>query len=154
MIGSIDRMVEQMNFTPLSQFPMFKAGAPFFFDWLEHPGYDDYWRRLSIQEHHAKINVPALNIGGWHDIFQGGTIRNYLGMKSRGAGEAARAGQRLMMGPWNHSVPFTNLVGDIDYGYRSSPISADVDGAQLDFSTTRSRANQTAPTRTARPESM
>jgi len=133
VIGSIDRMVEQMNFTPLKEFPMFKAGAPFFFDWLEHPGYDDYWRGLSIEEHHAKINVPALNIGGWHDIFQGGTIRNYLGMKSRGAGEAARASQRLMMGPWNHSVPFTNLVGDVDYGYRSSPISADVDGAQLRF---------------------
>ena len=133
VIGSIDRMLEQMSFTPLKEFPMFKAGAPFFFDWLDHPGYDNYWRGLSIEENHAKINVPALNIGGWHDIFQRGTIRNYLGMKSRGAGEAARTGQRLMMGPWNHSVPFTNLVGDVDYGYRASPISADVDGAQLRF---------------------
>ncbi|MGC1338643.1 MAG: CocE/NonD family hydrolase, partial [Candidatus Binataceae bacterium] len=101
--------------------------------WLKHPGYDDYWRALSIEENHAKINVPALNIGGWYDIFQGGTIRNYLGMKSRGATDAARAGQRLMIGPWNHAVPFANLVGAVDFGYQTGAVSADIDGQQLRF---------------------
>ncbi|MGB6555708.1 MAG: CocE/NonD family hydrolase [Candidatus Binataceae bacterium] len=132
-IGSIDTMLEAMKYRPLAEFPMFRAGAPYFFDWLKHPGYDDYWRALSIEENHAKINVPALNIGGWYDIFQGGTIRNYLGMRSRGASDAARAGQRLMIGPWNHAVPFANLVGAVDFGYQTGAVSADVDGQHLRF---------------------
>jgi putative CocE/NonD family hydrolase len=132
-VGSIDTMLEAMKHRPLAEFPMFRAGAPYFFDWLKHPGYDDYWRALSIEENHAKINVPTLNIGGWYDIFQGGTIRNYLGMKLRGATDAVRAGQRLMFGPWNHAVPFANLVGAVDFGYQTGAVSADIDGQQLRF---------------------
>jgi putative CocE/NonD family hydrolase len=131
VIGSIDRMREKMEFLPLKEFPMFRKGAPYFFDWLEHPRYDDYWAGLCIEEHHPKVNVPALNIGGWYDIFQGGTIRNYLGMRESGGGEQARRGQRLMMGPWHHAVPLANLVGSVDFGLQSSPISVDIDGIQL-----------------------
>ena len=131
VIGSIDRMREKMEFLPLKEFPMFRKGAPYFFDWLEHPRYDDYWAGLCIEEHHPKINVPALNIGGWYDIFQGGTIRNYLGMRESGGGEQARRGQRLIMGPWHHAVPLANLVGSVDFGLQSSPVSVDVDGIQL-----------------------
>ena len=133
VMSSLDSMREKMNFMPLKEFPMFRAGAPFFFDWLAHPAYDAYWRALSIEEHHAAINVPALNIGGWYDIFQGGTIRNYTGMRSRGGSDAARNGQRLIVGPWNHAVPFQNLVGAVDFGYRASPLSVDIDGITLRF---------------------
>ncbi len=130
VISSIDTMRETMNALPLSEFPMFQRGAPYFFDWLKHPSYDDYWRALSIEENHPKINVPTLNLGGWYDIFQGGTIRNYLGMKARGAGDAARS-SRLVVGPWSHAVPFQNLVGAVDFGLQASPASVDVDGMQL-----------------------
>ena len=84
-MDSIDVMRERMDFAPLAEFPLFRTGAPYFFDWLAHPYYDDYWRALSIEEQHDKIDVPALNVGGWHDIFMGGTLRNYLGMRARGA---------------------------------------------------------------------
>jgi hypothetical protein len=133
VVGSIDRMREKMDHLPLGGFPMFQAGAPYFFDWLKHPAYDDYWRKLSIEERHAKIEVPALNIGGWYDTFQGGTLRNFSGMRAKGASDAARSGQRLMVGPWNHAVPFQNLVGAVDFGLRSGPVSVDVDGMQLRF---------------------
>ena len=56
-------------------------------------------KALSIEEHHNKITVPALNIGGWYDIFQGGTIRNYTGMRESGGNDAARRGQRLVHRP-------------------------------------------------------
>ncbi len=133
VMSSIDAMREKMKFVPLSKFPMFRAGAPYFFDWLAHPGYDEYWRALSIEEHHKKINVPALNIGGWYDVFQRGTLRNFAGMRAGGATAAARAGQRLIVGPWNHAVPFQNLVGAVDFGFRSGPVSVDIDGQQLRF---------------------
>ncbi|MGH7933461.1 MAG: CocE/NonD family hydrolase [Candidatus Binataceae bacterium] len=132
MMSSIDNMRERMEFMPLREFPMFRAGAPYFFDWLDHPYYDDYWRKLCIEEYHGKISVPALNIGGWYDIFQGGTIRNYLGMKAHGPTTTARA-PRLVLGPWNHSVPLQSLVGEVDMGFRASPVSVDVDGQQLDW---------------------
>jgi putative CocE/NonD family hydrolase len=132
-LGTIDTMLEAMKHMPLREFPMFRMGAPYFFDWLAHPSYDDYWRRICIEEHHPKINVPALNIGGWYDVFQGGTVRNFLGMRSRGGSESARAGQLLIVGPWSHAVPFQNLVGGVDFGYQTSAISADIDGLQLRF---------------------
>jgi uncharacterized protein len=132
-IGSIDTMLETMKHVPLKEFPMFRAGAPYFFDWLAHPSLDSYWRKLSIEEHHPKITVPALNIGGWYDIFQGGTLRNFLGMRARGASDLARNGQRLMVGPWHHAVPFQNVVGAMDFGYQTGALSADIDGAQLRF---------------------
>jgi uncharacterized protein len=133
VVGSIDHMREKMDHLPLSEFPMFQQGAPYFFDWLKHPGFDDYWRALSIEERHNRVTVPALNIGGWYDIFQGGTLRNFAGMRARGATDVARSGQRLMVGPWSHAVPFQNLVGAVDFGLRSGPVSVDVDGMQLGF---------------------
>ncbi|MBE3602674.1 CocE/NonD family hydrolase [bacterium] len=132
VMGSIDTMRERMDHLPLKEFPMFRAGAPYFFDWLDHPYYDDYWRALSIEERHAEIDVPTLNIGGWYDIFQGGTIRNYLGMRAHAPGAAGRSAA-LMMGPWHHTLPMSSLVGAVDMGFRSSPISVDLDGLQLDW---------------------
>ncbi len=132
VMESIDHMCDRMDFMPLREFPMFRAGAPYFFDWLEHPYYDDYWRKLCIEEYYDKIAVPTLNIGGWYDIFQGGTIRNHLGMRAHGASEAARS-SRLMLGPWSHGLPLQSLVGQVDMGFRSSPVSVDLDGMQLDF---------------------
>jgi uncharacterized protein len=133
VMSSIDMMRDQMKFAPLSEFPMFQVGGRYFFDWLKHPSYDQYWKALSIEEHYPKINVPALNIGGWYDIFQRGTLRNFTGMQTNGAAGAARTGGRLIVGPWHHAVPFTNLVGAVDFGVRSSAVSVDVDGQQLAF---------------------
>jgi len=132
VMSSIDSMRARMDFLPLKEFELFRNGAPYFFDWLEHPNYDSYWRKLCIEESHAKIDVPAFNIGGWYDIFQGGTIRNYLGMKARGATDSSRS-QRLMLGPWNHALPLPSLVGQVDMGFRGGAAAADLDGAQLDF---------------------
>ncbi len=133
VMGSIDTMRERMEALPLREFPLFRAGAPYFFDWLAHPYYDDYWRAICVEEQHDKVAVPALNVGGWHDIFMGGTLRNYVGMRARGASAEARAGQRLLVGPWHHTLPFSSLVGQVDYGFRSGPVAIDYDGAQLRF---------------------
>jgi len=132
VMSTMDTMRTRMDFLPLNEFPIFRAGAPYFFDWLAHPYYDDYWRKLCIEEYYTKIDVPTLNIGGWYDIFAGGTVRNYIGMKTKGAGTAGRK-PRLVMGPWYHTLPLASLVGQVDMGYRSSFVSIDYDGMQLDF---------------------
>jgi hypothetical protein len=111
---------------PLNNFPVFNGAlpaasdltetfAPYFIDWLAHPSYDDYWKRWSIEEHYADINVPALSVAAWYDIFQGGSLRNYVGLKAHAGSEAARRGQRLLVIIGGHAGHGRN-IGDLDFG--------------------------------------
>jgi putative CocE/NonD family hydrolase len=98
-------------FLPLDQFPPLSGQfGGYFFDWLSHPTYDDYWRRWSIDEDYSRLTVPALHIGGWYDVFLAGTVRNFLGMRASAGSDEARAGQKLMLGPWMH-MPWAPLSG-------------------------------------------
>ncbi len=133
VIGGIDEMRQWLDVLPLRELPMFRLGAPFFFDWLDHPAYDSYWRSIDIEAHHERIAVPAFNIGGWYDIFLGGTLSNFLGMRSHGATPDARAGQRLLIGPWAHGLPRANMAGEVDYGFRAAPLSIEQDRLILNF---------------------
>ena len=86
---------------PLIAYPLFEIGnteglASYFVDWLKHPSYDPYWRQWSIEENYSKIKVPAYHVGGWYDIFMGGTVRNYVGIRSAGGNESAKRGQRTV----------------------------------------------------------
>jgi uncharacterized protein len=106
--------------------------APYYYDWLEHPADDAYWRALSVERRHGAIMVPALHLGGWHDIFLGGTLRNYAGMKSNGGSSRSRAAQRLVVGPWAHCPPaYSNMVGEVDYGIRAAGAAVDTDGLMI-----------------------
>ncbi len=92
------------NVLPLENYPLFntphpgeadisaRAVAPYFLDWLNHPEFDDYWKAVSIESHYSEINVPALHTGAWYDIFLGGSLRNYLGLKEHAATPEARTG--------------------------------------------------------------
>ena len=105
---------------PLRDFPVLAVPGrewvgSYFREWLAHPSYDDYWKQISIEDRHDKIQVPAFHFGAWYDIVLGGTLRNYLGIKAHGATEAARRGQRLLIGPWPHG-PWESKVGELDFG--------------------------------------
>ena len=90
-------------YLPLTEFPPLtgKYGS-YFFDWLAHPTYDDYWRRWSIDEDYSRLTIPALHIAGWYDIFLAGSVKNFIGMRNEAGSDAARAGQKLVVGPWTH----------------------------------------------------
>jgi putative CocE/NonD family hydrolase len=92
-----------------------QALAPYFIDWLAHPQYDDYWKQWSIEENFQNIQVPALTIAAWYDIFQGGSLRNYAGMKEHAANDAARAGQRLLVTIGGHAGGGRH-IGSVDFG--------------------------------------
>jgi hypothetical protein len=112
---------------PLKQFPVFNLQvgpgsvsftrklAPYFLDWLDHPSYDSYWKQWSIEEQYASIQVPALTIAAWYDIFQGGSLRNYTGMKAHAGTEEARAGQRLLVAIGGHAGG-GRTIGAVDFG--------------------------------------
>jgi putative CocE/NonD family hydrolase len=112
---------------PLTQYPVFnidtttdgagmtRALAPYFIDWVNHPDYDGYWKQWSIEENYASIQVPALTITAWYDIFQGGSLRNYMGMKAHGGTAAARNGQQLVVTLGGHSG-WGRTIGAVDFG--------------------------------------
>ena len=89
--------------------------APYFLDWLAHPTYDSYWKQWSIAENYDKIQVPALTVAAWYDIFQGGSLRNYLGLHEHAGSEAARSAQRLLVIIGGHAGN-DRKVGDVDFG--------------------------------------
>ena len=124
---------------PLTSYPLFNIAdssmtmstnelAPYFLDWLAHPSYDDYWKRWAIEEHYPDINVPALSIAAWYDIFLGGSLKNYVGTRARG-GEGARAGQRLLVIIGGHAGG-GRKIGDVDFG---SAADWDEDDATLSW---------------------
>jgi putative CocE/NonD family hydrolase len=112
---------------PLKQYPLFNLQmssdpaqwttklAPYFLDWLDHPAYDSYWKQWSIEEHYADIQVPVLTVAAWYDLFQGGSLRNYTGLKSGAGNAAARAGQHLIVAIGGHSG-WSRKIGDVDFG--------------------------------------
>jgi len=112
---------------PLDKYPLFnvnramdgagltRALAPYFLDWLDHPTYDSYWKQWSIEENYQNIQVPSLTIAAWYDIFQGGSIRNYLGLKAHAGNEDARRQQHLLVAIGGHSG-WGRTVGAVDFG--------------------------------------
>jgi uncharacterized protein len=95
---------------PVNAYPPLQGeDTRYFFEWLEHPAYDDYWRRWSIDEDYSRLDVPGLHIAGWYDVFLSGTVKNFAGMKRGAATQETRVAQKLVIGPWYH-IPWKPLV--------------------------------------------
>ena len=87
---------------------------PYFQDWLAHPTYDDFWKRLSVEQHYADFDVPMLHLGGWYDLYAEGQLHNFASIRRLG-GPRARAHQRIVFGPWAHGLN-TRTLGPLDFG--------------------------------------
>ncbi|MEW6209048.1 MAG: CocE/NonD family hydrolase [Acidobacteriota bacterium] len=87
-------------------------------DWIAHPNYDQYWRRISWDKDFPNFDFAVLHIGGWYDIFQKGTIENFRRMTTRARAEA-RGRQHLIIGPWGHQGQNISKVGEMDFGPQS-----------------------------------
>jgi len=129
LVEAVDHMCGPFERLPLADLPILRQHrlAEYYFDWLAHPEDDVYWQEWNIEARHAELTVPALNVGGWHDIFLGGTLRNYVGLRERGGSAAARE-SRLIVGPWLHSTLFPNVNGEVDFGVLSQGVGIDLEG--------------------------
>lgn len=98
------------------------AGRPnaFYREWIRHPSYDAYWKRLgNIEATHGEIDVPAYSFGGWYDVFLQSSLNNFTGVTKQGYTERARRGQKVLIGPWIHCLGDRGTcakTGDIDFG--------------------------------------
>jgi len=122
-IAAADAVAERYWHTPLADMPELTALAPYVADWLAHPDYDDYWRAIAPRERYDAIKVPALNFGGWYDLFLGGTLANYAAMKGRTA-------QKLVIGPWVHGYN-GGFYAERNFGLLAHDAVADVTAEQI-----------------------
>jgi putative CocE/NonD family hydrolase len=71
----------------------------------------------NVSSRYDEISVPSLNIAGWYDIFQQGSIDNYVAMRSRGRIS------RLIVGPWSHldisQTLHNGVIGEVNFGAMS-----------------------------------
>jgi putative CocE/NonD family hydrolase len=125
-ITDIDALYQHL---PLNDLPLLQKLAPFHFKDLEHPDYDEYWQQKMHQDAHERITVPALNIGGWFDLFLNKTIANYQSMKRRGGSNNAQQ-QRLIIGPWSHLNTSGNFP-ERDFGPLASAVAAGLARSQI-----------------------
>lgn len=84
--------------------PQLRELAPFYFEWLRHPSYDEYWQKIDVQRHIAQVQVPALVSGAWYDLFAEGTLQSFQAMKERAANRGARDGTILTMSWGGHAA--------------------------------------------------
>ena len=126
MDGRVQQSIDRFNWDqvfstlPLKDLPA--AGGKdisFFQDWLDHPDYDDYWKSQALKERYQDVKIPVLQIGGWYDIFTGGTLRNFVAMRERGGSDLAKNHQRAVIGPWIHGASRETHAGEADFGKAS-----------------------------------
>lgn len=119
-VNGMTHVLDSVNTLPLSNYPPIVAPdakdiAPYFRDWLAHPNYDDYWKQWAIDADYSRINVPAYHVGAWYDIFLGGTIRNYQGLKAGAGNFFAKENQRMIIEIGGHAGG-GRKIGDVDFG--------------------------------------
>jgi uncharacterized protein len=122
-VKGMTHVLDFVNRLPLSNYapivaPDAKDVAPYFQDWLAHPNYDDYWKQWAIDADYSRINIPAYHVGAWYDIFLGGTLRNYMGLKVGAGNFFAKENQRLIIEIGGHAGGGPK-IGDVDFGPQS-----------------------------------
>lgn len=99
---------------------LLKEAAPYFADHIKHADDGEYWYRANVNRHAASISVPMLHVTSWYDIFAEGGMSAYQSIKAQSRFAQARNGQRLIIGPWGHLLPYhvpsSRGTGDIDFG--------------------------------------
>jgi len=122
LITEIDTLKESsLGGSTLDAFAPLKDTQVFWEYWqklVENPNGEIFSREaFSPINQIDKIQVPAYFIGGWYDLFNGGTLQNFAEMRNKAATEDARQ-PKLLIGPWTH-INYTSRIGDLDFGFKS-----------------------------------
>src|SRR5204862_1766515 len=111
-----EKLWQAYRHLPLSTFgDQFDKKVPYLNEWVKHSIYDDYWKQRGMDYRYAEVTVPALNIGGWYDIFSKTTIELVNEVRAASHDRTVRRNQFVIMGPWTHGVG-ARKVGELDFG--------------------------------------
>jgi putative CocE/NonD family hydrolase len=106
---------------PLTSQPLFHDPFQWIQDYLNLQDDEEYWRQWDVSIHHAACDRPMYHMASWYDIFLGGSLKNFCGMRAQATSDAARRKHRLIIGPWLHGpwvdkAPAGRLAGEMDFG--------------------------------------
>jgi putative CocE/NonD family hydrolase len=83
----------------------------------------EFWWRINLNRHAQTVRAPMLHITSWYDIFLEGGLNAYRSIKDKSVYPQARNGQKLIVGPWAHLLPYvvpnSRGSGDADFGPES-----------------------------------
>ncbi|MCW5879367.1 MAG: CocE/NonD family hydrolase [Anaerolineae bacterium] len=102
------------DFEPLQRV---NVGVPDLEVAVERPYDPDAVAYMTPRREIDRVTVPALNLGGWYDIFTQGTLQNFNALRDHGTTPPARQ-SRLVIGPWSH-VNYGHVIGEQDFGFVS-----------------------------------
>ncbi|ABW12636.1 X-Pro dipeptidyl-peptidase domain protein [Parafrankia sp. EAN1pec] len=128
---------------PITDQPALNKHAPWWKEWWEHPTRDEFWTGLATAEHTRDMTTPALHIVGWFDFFAPEATRAYTRMRAQAATPQAREGQRLIVGPWDHTYQDA-AYRSREFGQLAGAPYADITGAHLRFFDRHLRGNNSA----------
>jgi predicted acyl esterase len=74
----------------------------------------EFWTNVSLEDNWEDINVPAIHMGGWYDIFLQGITDGFYGYQHLG-GSGAQGKSKLVIGPWTHEGSITYQQGELTY---------------------------------------
>ena len=115
---ALKELLDWQSKLPLNPNPLLDGVNTWYDEFMAHPDDGPYWWRWNIAQQHHEVDVPIVHMGGWFDIFQIGTIKNFVGIRAKAKTQRARDGQRLIMGPWIHG-PWNMALskqGEVDFG--------------------------------------
>ena len=96
------------------------AGRPsaIFRRWLEHPAYDDYWRRLVPSAGElAHLDIPVLSMTGYYTAGEAGALFYFR----QHYAHDTHADQILLAGPYDRDEMREGRAQDFVRGYRTDP---------------------------------
>ena len=82
---------------------------PYLREWVRRPTYDEYWAQGATAHRVPSIDVPAITVAGWYDVFANHAFRTVSGLR-----ELGRSDHHLIVGPWAHDTGAP--AGERDFG--------------------------------------
>ncbi|MCG3129409.1 MAG: Cocaine esterase [Phycisphaerae bacterium] len=120
--GTPDGYDFYLNLGPLCDVPTkhFQSENPMWDEIVEHPDYDEYWRKRNILPHLKKVAPAVMTVGGWYDAEDlYGTFETYAAIERQNPGVF----NILVAGPWDHGGwgrRDGDRLGNLHFGEKTS----------------------------------
>lgn len=113
LISDFDRLAEDGLWgLPVSELPVLRRHATPGFVELAAANDIEATEHMRVADAYERVEIPSLHTAGWYDVFQQGSLDNYMAMRALGRDT------RLIVGPWTH-MDFTNMIGQQNFGIMS-----------------------------------
>ena len=112
--------------TPLP-LPSLTGICPWYRDWVDNEAHDWFWAQRGF-DHRPQLaqwpHVPTEFLGGYYDLFLGGTLTDFTAA-ARALRGVPRAAVALTLGPWTHGASESDRAGSGYFG-RQAVVNPDL----------------------------